>query len=96
MSNEVNELLSALHDGAMTLDDVARRFRERSWPRGKPLPATYLELAIEAQQDPEPYMPGSYDDVAAAFYRGDLSREQYRVLARAISDSMKAEDEANA
>ncbi len=96
MSNEVNDLLNALRDGTMSLDEVARRFRERSWPRPKPRPATYIELAVEAQQDPEPYISDSYDDVAAAFHRGDLSREQYGVLARAISDSVKAEDEAKA
>lgn len=96
MSNEVNDLLNALRDGTISLDDVARQFRERSWPRRKPRPATYIELAIKAQQDPEPYIANSYDDVAAAFHRGDLSREQYGVLAQAIADSMKAEDEANA
>jgi hypothetical protein len=96
MSNEVTDLLNALRDGTISLDEVARRFRERSWPRGKPSPATYLELAIEAQQDPEPYIPGSYDDVAAAYHDGDLSLDQYEVLAQAISDSMKAEDEFNA
>jgi hypothetical protein len=96
MSNEVTDLLNALRDGTMSLDEVASRFRERSWPRPKPRPVTSLEFAIEALQDPEPYVPGSYDDVAAAFHRGDLSREQYGVLARAISDSVKAEDELNA
>jgi hypothetical protein len=96
MSNEVTDLLNAFRDGTISLDDVARRFRERSWPRPKPPPASYLELAIEAQQDPEPYVPGSYDDVAAAYHRGDLTNEQYGVLAQAIADSVNAEDKRNA
>jgi hypothetical protein len=96
MSNEVTDLLSALRDGTMSIDDVAHRFRERAWPRShEPEPTTYIELAIQAQQDPEPYVPGSYDDVAAAYHRGDLTPEQYDVLAHAIADSMEAEDRRN-
>jgi hypothetical protein len=93
MSNEVTELLGALHDGTMSLDDVARRFRDRSWPRRDTAwPTNYHELAARAQEDPEPYMPGSFDDVAAAFHRGDLSSEQYQVLSQAMAESMRAED----
>ena len=94
MANEVIDLLVALRDGTMSIDDVAGRFRERSWPRRRRPPTTsYLELAIRAQEDPEPYLPGSFDDVAAAFHRGDLSSAQYGVLARAMADSVRAEDE---
>jgi hypothetical protein len=83
MSNEVTDLLSALRNGTMSIDDVALRFRERAWPRStEPEPTTYIELAIQAQQDPEPYVPGSYDDVAAAYHRGDLTPGQYDVLAQ--------------
>jgi hypothetical protein len=93
MSNDVIQLLSALHDGSMSIDDVASRFRERSWPRrNKPEPTTYLELAAQAQEDPEPYLPGSFDDVAAAYHRGDLSSGQYEILAQAMAESMRAED----
>jgi|ERR1700722_10152600 len=94
MANEVIDLLVALRDGTMSIDDVAGRFRERSWPRRKRPPTTsYVELAIRAQEDPEPYLPGSFDDVAAAFHRGDLSSTQYGVLAQAMADSARAEDE---
>jgi hypothetical protein len=94
MSNEVTDLLSALHDGTMSVDDVARRFRERQWPRRDTTwPTTYRELAARAQEDPEPYVPGSFDDVAAAFHRGDLTSEQYQALAQAMADSMRAEDQ---
>jgi len=92
-SNEVTDLLAALRAGTLSLDVVAQRFRDRSWPRTKPPAArTYLELAARAQQDPDPYVPGSFDDVAAAYHRGDLSRVQYRTLAEAAAESIRAED----
>jgi hypothetical protein len=97
MSNEVTDLLDAVRDGTMSIDDVARRFRERSWPRRRyPAHNSDLDIAIEAQQDPEPYIPGSYDDVAAAYHRGDLTIEQYDILAHAIADSKEAEDRESA
>jgi hypothetical protein len=97
MTNEVTELLDALHDGTISLDDVARRFRDRSWPRRDTAwPTNYRELAARAQEDPEPYVPGSFDDVAAAFHRGDLSSEQYQALSQAMAESMRAEDSRKA
>jgi hypothetical protein len=97
MSNEVTDLLVALRSGTMSIEDVASRFRERSWPRrNQSDPAGYLELAKQAQQDPEPYVPESYDDVAAAFHRGDLSIDQFDLLSQAIADSIRAEDERSA
>jgi hypothetical protein len=93
MTNEVAHLLSALGDGTMSIDDVAERFRSRSWPRrDNTRPTTYAELAARAQEDPDPYIPGSFDDVAASFHRGDLSSEQYEILAQAMAESMRAED----
>lgn len=97
MTNEVADLLAALRDGSMSLDEVAQRFRERSWPRTTPpSPKSYLEMAAAALEDPEPYVPGSFDDVLVAFDRGDLTREQYRVLAEAVAESRRAEDSGDA
>src|ERR1700756_874167 len=93
MSNEVSELITALRNGTMTLDEVAERFRERTWPRrnvGKA--SSYLDLATAAESDPAPYLEGSFDDVAAAFHRGDLSDGQYEVLAQAMAESMREQD----
>jgi hypothetical protein len=93
MSTEIPGLIAALRDGSMTLEQVAERFRERSWPRRtSPPPATYLELAAAAQQDPEPYRPGSFDDVVAAYDRGQLSDDEYEVLSEAAAESKRAED----
>jgi hypothetical protein len=97
MTSEVSDLIRSLRDGTLTLEQVAQRFRERQWPRRRrPPPASYLEMAGRAQEDPEPYVPDSFDDVSAAFHRGDLSRTQYRVLSEAVAESKRAEDEREA
>ena len=85
MSSEVAELIAALRNGSISLEEVAQRFRERSWPRARgPEPKTYLELAAAAQEDPEPLVPGSFDEVAA--------RPDYRVLAEAAAEAIRQED----
>ena len=97
MTSEVSNLINALRDGAMSLDEVAQRFRERQWPRRRrPPPASYLEMAARAQEDPEPYDPNSFDDVTAAYHRGELSDSQYDTLAEAMAESKRAEDEREA
>jgi hypothetical protein len=97
MTSEVSDLIKALRDGTMTLDEVAQRFRDRQWPRRRrPRPASYLEMAARTQEDPEPYVPGSFDDVVDAYDRGDLSRAEYRVLSEAVAESKRAEDEREA
>jgi hypothetical protein len=93
MANEVTALLAELRDGSMSIEEVAERFRNRSWPRrNDSQPATYAGLASKAQEDPDPYIPGSFDDVAAAFHRGDLTSGQYEIFAQAMAESMRAED----
>jgi hypothetical protein len=97
MTSEVSDLIKALRDGAMTLEEVAQRFRERKWPRRRrPPPANYLEMAARAQEDPEPYIPGSFDDVTDAYDRGELSGDEYDVLAEDIAESKRAEDNREA
>jgi hypothetical protein len=92
MVSEVRQLLDALHDGTLMLDEVAENFRARTWPRPKPPPTSYEELAREELEDPEPYVPNSYDDVALAYHQGRLTNEQYAVLAEAMADAQRAED----
>ena len=93
MSSEVTDLIAALRAETMSLDEVARRFRERSWPdEARPQPQTDLEMAARSLDDPDPYVPGSFDDVLAAYYRHDITLDEYEVLAKAAADSMNAED----
>jgi len=92
MTNEITELIDALRDGSMTLEEVAQRFRERSWPgRPTPRPTSYIELATSAISDPEPDLPGSFSEVTSAYDRGQLNRAEYRVLAEAAAESMRHE-----
>jgi hypothetical protein len=97
MSNEVTELINALKQGSTSISEVAQRFRERAWPstRGAK-PETYLERAAAAEADPDPLVPGSFDEVAAAYHRGDISIDDYRILAEAAADSMQADHEQEA
>jgi hypothetical protein len=93
MTSEIADLITALQDGTLSLDEVAKRFRARSWPRrATPPPSSYLELAARAQDDPEPFVPSSFDDVDAAYHQGKLTDDQYDVLAQAMAESMRAED----
>ncbi len=66
---EVAELLAALRDGTLTLDAVARRFRERDWPA----PAADPELAV----------PDSFEEVVRAYARRELTDRQYATLLHA-------------
>ena len=88
-ATEVADLLAALRSGLLSVDEVAGRFRRRSWPVARrPVPRTYAEMA--EQQDVDADVPGSFDDVVAAYDRGELSREQYRALAHAVADAINA------
>jgi hypothetical protein len=92
MSSDVTELIDALRNGTMSLDEVAQRFRDRSWPRTRGAkPRGFLERAAAAAADPGPLVPGSFDEVAAAFHRGDLSLDDYRTLAEAAADSIRTD-----
>jgi hypothetical protein len=94
ITTEVTELIAALRNGSLTLEEVAQRFRERTWPRArKPAPTSYLEMAAAALEDPEPDIPGSFDEVTAAYDRGELTRPQYRTLAEAVAESLRAEEQ---
>ena len=94
ITTEVTELIAALRNGSLSLEEVAERFRERTWPRTrKPAPASYLEMAADPLEDPQPDVPGSFDEVTAAYDRGELTRAQYRALAEAVADSLRAEDQ---
>jgi hypothetical protein len=58
-------------------------------------PARVSALFAAAQQDPEPDVPGSFDEVTAAYDRAEITRAQYRVLAEAAAESMPADESAD-
>jgi hypothetical protein len=89
-ADDVSDLITALRTGVLSLEDVALRFRTRTWARTR-RPAA-LEPRQEAEQlDPPLPVPGSIDDVTAAYDRGELTWEQYRVLAEAVAAAIDAE-----
>ncbi len=91
--SEVTELIQRYKAGQLTLDELAQRFKGRQWPTAvPPPPASYLEMAARADEDPRPAVPDSYDDVTAAYARGDLTREEYDLLSQAVLEAGKAED----
>jgi hypothetical protein len=91
--SEVTELINSYKAGGLTLDELAERFRARPWPATTPPPpSSYLEMAARAQEDPRPDVPNSYDDVTAAYARGDLTRDEYDVLSEAVLEAGRAED----
>src|SRR5262245_53149356 len=93
--SEVAGLITALRTGEVTLDELADRFRRRSWPRTRrATPTTSLEMA--EQQDPEPDLPGSYDDLTGAYDGGDLTAEQYDALSSAVAESIRGQAEGPA
>jgi hypothetical protein len=92
MSSEVTDLIAALNHDELSLDQVAQKFRERSWPATTPPePVTQTEWEARLMADPDPHVPGSFDEVAAAFFRGDLTLDQYSVLSEAAAASINAE-----
>lgn len=89
-TTEVTDLLAAFRSGQLSLEEVAVQFRRRRWARAR-RPEPEGPEGRADQSDPALPVPGSIDDVTAAFDRGELTWEQYRVLAHAVADSINAE-----
>ncbi len=49
-------------------------------------------MAAAEMDDPEPYVPGSFDDVMLAYDQKKITRDQLRVLSEAIAEAQRAED----
>jgi len=81
----VTSMLTSFRDGKLTLDDLSLEFRARRWPQVPDVCPPELEQARPAIDDPEPYVPGSFDDVVLAYDRGWLSDPDYEVLAGAAA-----------
>lgn len=69
--------------GNLTLEDVVRWFRARPWPDVPSACPPGLEQAASAIDDPEPYVPGSFDGVVRAYDLGQLTDVDYEYLGRA-------------
>jgi hypothetical protein len=78
-------MLTSYREGQISLDDLSLEFRARRWPRIPDVCPPELEPAREAIDDPEPYVPGSFDDVVLAYDLGWLSAADFDILAIAAS-----------
>ena len=76
-------MLVSYREGRLSLDDLSLEFRARRWPQVPDVCPPELEPARAAIDDPEPYVPGSFDDVVLAYDLGWLSDSDYDVLATA-------------
>lgn len=85
--SEVTEMIDAYRGGELTLDELALRFRVRSWPSRRPGPRTAREGWQRELDDPEPILEGSFDEVVSAYHLGQLSGDEYEVLSRAASEA---------
>jgi len=79
----VTAMLVSYREGRLSLDDLTLEFRVRRWPVVPDVCPPELEQARAAIDDPEPYVPGSFDDVVLAYDLGWLSDADYDVLAAA-------------
>jgi hypothetical protein len=94
-ATDVPGLVAELRAGRLTIGDLAERFRNRDWPAaGRRWPGTYAEMA--AHQDVGTDVPGSLDEVTAAYDRGDLSSDEYRALCDAVADAIDASPRSTA
>ena len=81
-STEIGELLSGLRSGRLTLEEVAEQFRRRSWTSVRSRAESGM---LAARADPGADVPGSYDEVTAAYDRGEITSDQYDVLSDAVA-----------
>ena len=78
-------MIGAYLAGALTLDAVCERFQSRRWPAVPAACPAGLEGAAAAIDDPEPYVPGSFDDVVGAYDLGWITDPDYEALAAAAA-----------
>jgi hypothetical protein len=91
--SEVTELLTAYRNGELTLEELARRFQERTWPSRRPSPRTAREAWQREMEDPEPTQENSFDEVASAYSLGEITAEEYEKLAHAVMQASRSEPE---
>jgi hypothetical protein len=80
-------MIDAYHAGKISLEDLTRRFCTRTWPPVSRACPPEMQEAAPAVDDPEPYVPGSFDDVVLAYDLGKLSDRDYQQLAKAATSA---------
>jgi hypothetical protein len=90
--SDVTDMIAAYRRGELTLDELAQRFRNRTWPSRRLSPPTLEEAYKRELQDPEPIAEGSFDEVASAYLQGEISGQEYDILARAAGEATPSHD----
>jgi hypothetical protein len=86
-AGEVIDLIASYLTGALSLEVLSQRFRTRRWPAVARVCPPGLDQAAPAIDDPEPCIPGSFDDVVRAYDLGWLTDTDYQVLANAAAQA---------
>jgi hypothetical protein len=87
--SEVTDLIDAYRVGKLTLDELAQRFHDRVWPTPRPAARSVDELYKRELEDPDPVAEGSFDEVVNAYHAGQITGEEYKALARAVTEAGK-------
>jgi hypothetical protein len=85
--SDITDMIAAYGRGELTLDELAQRFRDRTWPPRRLSSSGLPEAYKRETEDPEPIAEGSFDEVASAYLQGEISIDEYDVLARAAGDT---------
>ena len=96
LGSEVTGMIAAYGTGKISLADLACCFRLRTWPAVPPACPPEMRDAAPALDDPEPYVPGSFDDVVLAYDLGKLSDDEYRELAKAAAAASRGKRSSTA
>ena len=81
----VTGMIRSYMSGALTLDALCWKFRRRRWVAVPSTCPAGLEAAAAAIDDPEPNVPGSFDDVVRAYDLGWITDPDYEALAAAAA-----------
>lgn len=84
-ASAVTTMLASYRAGQRTLDELLLEFRARRWSGIPAVCPPGMEQARPAIDDLEPYVPGSFDDVVLAYDLGQLSAQEYELLAGVVS-----------
>jgi hypothetical protein len=85
--SEVTDLIEAYRAGELTLDELTQRFHDRAWPAPRPAAATVDELYERDVEDPDAPAVGSFDEVVTAYHAGQITGDEYKALARAVTEA---------
>jgi hypothetical protein len=85
--SDVTDMIAAYGRGELTLDELAQRFRDRNWPPRRMSSSGLQEAYKQETEDPGPIAEGSFDEVASAYLQGEISTDEYEILARAVGDA---------